>query len=237
MLRLASQEDIPTINRILNHPGIYSWATMGKAMGPLDITAAFTSVFVLLDEAGQGCVILDPYDTATFEVHTCLLESLRGAEAQKIALETIRFVFAETGGMEILTKVQTANRGADLFARQSGFIRVADAPDLRSYQLTIERWPYLDEGLEQLCPSALSEAASDGHHRRLLGAMTLMGMRGFMGKAAAIYNKHARLQGYPPVQVCGPDSLTVGGLTIHFEQPGCVRVEELCPLSPQVRAL
>ena len=235
MLRLATLDDIPEIYRILNHEEIYRWATMGKDMGPLDIAVIFEGVFVLLEDTGGGCIILDPYAEDTFEVHTCLLESFRGKNSAPIVRDTLRFAFAETGCMELLTKVPVDNKAADLFTRQVGFIRVADASELRSYQLTIERWPYLDESLDELCPPALEPLAVDAYQKRLFGALMLVSSKGFMGKAVSIYNKHARLQGYLPVQVCGMDSLTVGGLAIHFGEDGSFRVEDVCQSPLQVQ--
>lgn len=230
MLRLATLEDTPEINRILNHEEIYPWATMGKMTEPLDIGPAFDKVFVLLEDSGGGCIILDPYSVDTIEVHTCLLEAFRGKESASIVRDTLRFAFAETGCMEILTKVPVNNKAADLFTRTVGFIRVADATELRSYQLSIERWPYLDETLDEFCPPELEDMAVDTYQKRLFGALMLVSSKGFMGKAVSIYNKHARLQGYLPVQVCGMDSLTVGGLAIHFGEDGSFRVEDVCPV-------
>ena len=232
MLRLATREDIPEINRVLNHEDVYRWATLGEDMGPLDITPGFDRVFVLLEPNGGGCIILDPFSTATIEVHTCLLPSVRGKASEEIVREALRFVFAETGSMEILTKVSTENKAADLFTRQVGFIRVADGSLLRSYQLTIERWPYLDTTLDQFCPPELAALALDDYQKRLFGALMLVSRKGFMGKAVSVYNKHARLQGFAPVQVCGMDSLTVGGLAIHFGEDGSFRVEDVCQPQP-----
>ncbi len=234
MLRLATKDDIPEINRVLNHEEIYPGATMGKPMGPLDISRGFDFLHVLLDDAGAGCIILDPFSVDTMEVHTCLFEAARGKSSDRLVRETMRFVFAETGCMELLTKVPVTNKAADLFTRQVGFIRVADASELRSYQLTIERWPYLDETLDEFCPSELATLAMDAYQKRLFGALMLVSSKGFMGKAVSIYNKHARLQGYLPVEVCGMDSLTVGGLAIHFEKDGSFRVEDVCQSLPQV---
>lgn len=236
MLRLATPQDIPEINRVLNHEDVYRWATMGKDLGPLDITKGFEFLHVLVDDEGGGCVLLDPFSESTFEVHTCLLADHRGKAAESIVRDTLRFVFAETGCMEILTKVPTEHKAADLFTRQVGFIRVADASQLRSYQLSIERWPYLDTTLDAFCPPELEPLAVDEYQKRLFGALMLVSSKGFMGKAVSVYNKHARLQGYLPVEVCGMDSLAVGGLAVHFGEDGSHRVEELCPPQPQVQA-
>ncbi len=236
MLRLANREDIPEINRVLNHEEVYRWATMGKDLGILDISPAFERVFVLLEPSGGGCIILDPFSEGTFEVHTCILGAFRGKASEAIVQDTLRFVFAETGCMEILTKVPIENKAADLFTRQVGFIRVADASQLRSYQLSIERWPYLDTTLDQFCPPELAVLAMDDYQRRLFGALMLVSSKGFMGKAVSVYNKHARLQGYLPVEVCGMDSLTVGGLAIHFGEDGSFRVEDVCQPQPPEQA-
>lgn len=232
MLRLATPDDIPEINKILNHEEIYRWATMGKDLGPLDIGPVFENLWVLLETTGGGCIIMDPYSEDVIEVHTCLLEAFRGKNSASIVRDALRFAFAETGCMEILTKVPTDNKAADLFTRQVGFIRVADAAELRSYQLTIERWPYLDDTLGELCPPELEPLSVDDYQKRLFGALMLVSSKGFIGKAVSIYNKHARLQGYLPVQVCGMDSLTVGGLAIHFGEDGSFRVEDVCQPQP-----
>jgi hypothetical protein len=205
-------------------------------MGPLDITKGFEFMHVLLHEGGGGCIILDPFSESTTEVHTCLLESFRGKAAEPIVRDALRFIFSETGCMEILTKVPTEHKAADLFTRQVGFIRVADADRFRSYQLSIERWPYLDTDLDAFCPPELVPLAVDEYQKRLLGALMLVSSKGFMGKAVSVYNKHARLQGYLPVMVCGMDSLAVGGLAVHFGEDGSHRVEELCPPQPQGQA-
>ena len=235
MLRLATLENIPAINRVLNHPEVYPWATMGQDIGPLDIAPSFGSLYVLIAEGDAGCIILDPYDERTMELHTCLLPELRGLPSEEVLRDTLRFVFAETMAMEILTKVPLANKSADLYTRQAGFIRISDSEDGRAYQFDIERWPYQDASLAGICPEELAKGITDPHYLRVLGALVLMGMKGYMGKGVSIFNKHARLHGFPRVDVVGMDSIAVGGRTIHFEV-NTYQVENLCQpsqLSPQ----
>ena len=111
--------------------------------------------------------------------------------------------------------------------RQAGFVRISDSPDGRAYQFRIERWPYQDTTLGELCPKEVAQEVSDPHHLRVLGALTLTGMKGYMGKGVSIYNKHARLHGFGRVLVVGMDSIAVGGRAIHFEA-NTYRVEDLC---------
>jgi hypothetical protein len=225
MVKLATIEDIPTINAILNHQDIYRWATMGKQVGPMDITREFSNLFTLLVDDGSGCIVLDPYSEQTVEVHVCLLPSSRGLASEEVVRETLRFVFAETGCTEILTQVPRDHKAADLFTRQVGFVRIADSADLRAYQFTIERWPYQDKTLNMFCPIELD--IEDEHQQLVFGAFMLMSRKGFMGKAVSIYNKHARLHGFAPMAIIGMDSVTVGGRAIHFGVD-TYRVEDLC---------
>jgi hypothetical protein len=229
MVKLAVAEDIPVINAILNCPDIYRWATMGKPVGPLDVTHAFNQLFTLLVDNGEsGCIILDPYSESTMEVHVCLMPACQGHESEEVVKDTLRFVFAETGAMEILTKVPKDHKAADLFTRQVGFVRISDSDDLRAYQFSIERWPYLDESLTEFCPPELAIEIIDHHQQRVMGAFMLMSLKGFMGKAVSIYNKHARLHGFAPMQIIGMDSVLVGGQAIHFGV-NTYRVEVKCP--------
>ena len=230
MVKLATVEDIPGINAILNHPEVYRWATMGVDMGTLNIEPGFKNLFTIMVEDGKGCIILDPYSIETMEVHTCLLPSSRGASSEEIVRGVLRFAFAETGCQEILTKVPRENKAADLFTRQTGFVRISDALEVRSYVFPIERWPHLDETLDAFCPPEFTEI-QDPHYRRVMGAMVLMSMKGFMGKAVSVYNKHARLHGFPPMGINGMDSVAVGGRAIHFEGDS-YKVEDLCQPQP-----
>ena len=232
MLRLATPEDIPTINGLLNHPEIYPWATGGQDLGPLDITSGFPALYTLIAETGDGCIILDPYDEQTMELHTCLLPALRGKATDEVLRDTLRFVFAETYAQEILTKVPLNHKAADLYVRQAGFIRISDSQDGRAYQFRVERWPYEDKTLDAQCPAEIGKGATDPHLLRCLGALMLTGMKGYMGKGVSIFNKHARLHGYEPVQIIGMDAVAVGGRAIHFEA-NTYRVEDLCQPQPQ----
>jgi hypothetical protein len=233
MLRVATQEDIQTINSILNHPDVYPGATLGLDVGPLDIGPDFHKVFVLILESGDGCFILDPYDVFTVELHTCLQKTCRGAGSVDIVRRMYRFCFAELAASEVLTRIQTTDKASDLFARQMQFVRISDGDILRNYQLTLDRWPYADDALHQFAPEEFKEILVDSYFKNLAGAVCLMGMKGFLGNACAFYNKHARLNGYPRMDVVGPDSIMVGGLIIHFDEPDRSRVEKLsCQQQP-----
>ena len=228
LLKLAKEEDILTINSILNDPSVYTGATLGKDVGPLDIALNFDAVHVLVREDGLGCVILDPYNEYTMEVHTCLLPEARVKDTEQLVHETLCFAFADAAAVELVTRIPVSNKAADLFARQAGFIRISDGEDLRSYQLTVERWPCVDKALSELAPSEFRDLIPDKHFWQVAGAMSLIAKKGFLGHAVAFYNKHARLHGYPRMEVIGLDSILVGGLAIHFDEPDSCRVEGVC---------
>jgi hypothetical protein len=236
MLRRAEDQDVETINAILNHPAVYPHATQGHDVGVLDIRGQMEAqnLHVLMIKDGEGgCIILDPYDDATLELHTCILPDFRGKAAEQVAAETLRFAFGDLGGLDLLTRVQISNRGADLFARQVGFVRISDEENpkdgIRSYQMTSDRWPYVDKNLHQFAPEKVRDLIDSPHFRQIMGAVTYMGSRDRLGHGVALYNKHARLHGYHRMDVVGPDSIMVGGLIIHFAERNKPRVEEaLC---------
>jgi hypothetical protein len=235
MLTRATLADIKTINEILNHPTVYPAATMGHDVGILDIGPQLeaNNLHVLMLEDEGGCIILDPYDEDTLELHTCILPAFRGKTAEVVAAETLRFVFGELGAMELLTRVQIENKGADLFARQAGFVRISDGEDLRSYQMTSDRWPYVDKGLGDFAPSEARDLMHDHHFTQILGAMVYCGNKGYMAHGVALYNKHARLHGYHRMDVVGQDSVMVGGLIIHFTERDHPKVEVTSCQQPQ----
>jgi hypothetical protein len=234
MLRRATAKDIKIINGILNDPSIYLAATMGHDVGELDVTAQMKSnnIHVLLVEEGEGgCLILDPYDETTLELHTCLLPSFRGKAAEQVASETLRFAFGTLAAAELLTRVLVSNKGADLFARQVGFVRISDEgldkDGLRAYQMTVDRWPYVDKEVSVFAIPEMAEIVQGDNFRRTCGAFSLMAQNGYLGHGVSLYNKHARLHGYPRMDVVGSDSIMVGGLIIHFEERNHPKVEVL----------
>lgn len=234
MLRRATEDDIPAINEIMNHPSVYKGATLGRDIGPMDVTHAFKALYVLLLESGHGCIILDPYSSTTGEVHTCLKPEARGPGSDKIVMEALRFFFGELALHKLFTRVLVANKPADLFARQAGFVRISDTGEIRSYILPRERWPQVDEELGAILPPALDGILDDTHFRKVLGAACLLGMKGWMGNAVSFYNEHARLHGYPTMEVTTLDSVMVGGRLIHFDVKNTFRVEEMpCLLDSQ----
>ena len=233
MLRRATPEDIPRINEILNHPSVYPGATMGMDVGPLNVEPVFENVVVLMREDGMGHYLLDPYSPHAGEIHTCFLPEARGVGAEEAGFEAIRFCFASLAWQKIYTRVLASNKGADLYVRQAGFVRISDTQGIRSYVLHRDRWPQVDKSLEHAVPLALEALSSEEHFRKTMGAFCLMGMKEFIGNGVAFYNEHARLHGYPRMDVVGPESVLVGGRLIHFEETGSIRVEELTCQQPE----
>lgn len=233
MLRRATRDDIPRINEILNHPSVYFGATMGKDIGAMNVEPAFEYLHVLMREDGNGCYIIDPYSDTAGEIHTCFLPEARGVGAEEAGFEAIRFCFASLALHKIYTRVQIENKGTDLYARQAGFVRISDTGDIRSYVLNRERWPQVDKVLAQAAPPGIQALGGDDHFQRLMGAVCMMGMRGWLGNAVAFYNEHARLHGYPRMDVVGLESVLVGGRLIHFDEQDSIRVEVLPCQQPE----
>ena len=230
LTRRAGIEDIQIINRILNHPSVYPNATLGRDVGALDIGPQMQAenLFGLMIDGGNGgCIILDPYDETQMEVHSCILPDFRGREAEKIAVEVMRFAFGELGTRKLLTMVQTNNKPADLFARQMGFVRISDGEEFRGYELSEYRWPCQDKELGALAVPEMLTCCPDPHFARICGAMTLRANSGFMGTGVALYNSHARLHGYPRMFVVDMDSILVGDWVVHFAERGNPKVETL----------
>jgi N-acetylglutamate synthase-like GNAT family acetyltransferase len=226
VIRRATNDDIPAINAILNHPSIYPAATLGVDVGALDVTDAMENIHVLLIEEGAGgCLILDPYNHLTLELHTCILPDFRGKLAEVVAEEVLRFAFGQLAAARIFTRIHVTNKGADLFARQMGFVRISDGHELRGYEMTVNRWPSQDKHLAECAIPEMEALVPDPHFGKIAGAFALMANNGFLGNGVALYNEHARLHGYPRMDVPTLDSVLVGGLRIHFSERNNPRVE------------
>jgi hypothetical protein len=170
MLKRATPEDIPEINAILNHPDVYPSATLGADVGYLDVTAGFEHMHILLIPDGGGCLLLDPYSELTVELHTCILPAFRGKVAEQVAEETLRFAFGILAATRIFTRIQVTNKGADLFARQMGFVRISDGAELRGYEMTVNRWPSQDKNLQELAIEPMRWMCPDPHFQKIAGA-------------------------------------------------------------------
>lgn len=145
MLRLATREDVPTLNAILNDPSVYPHVSLGIP-GPLDFGPVFDHCFFLMLQNEGGFFMLHPI-TGGLEVHTCFLPGHRGKEASDAGWELLRTCFMQWGTSCIFTKVPLGNIHTDHFTRKHGFKRIGADAEFRFYEMT--RDGYLQAVLQE----------------------------------------------------------------------------------------
>jgi hypothetical protein len=120
-------EDAEFVRRIITHPDVYpgvtddgsgpaeKWNRAGEILSNPDIYA--------LSPNPNALFLYLPINSATTEVHTCILPDGRGREGVRAAKESIRWIFTQTDFRKIISWVPSFNRAALVFARMAGLSR------------------------------------------------------------------------------------------------------------------
>lgn len=215
--------DAAFLNVVVNHPDVRPWV---GGSGPLDVSSIIQDPNNVALVTETGGFILTKQDQHRYELHTQFLPEGRGPAMLDAAREGLRYMFAATDCLEIVTKVAASNRPAALLARHVGFdpifTRDAAWPEpggslsaVTYYCLTFDRWRARDleiagrghwfhEQLETAKQAAASELPihpDDEAHDRAVGAAVLMALAGNATKAVWTYNRWAALAGYVPISL------------------------------------
>ena len=137
--------DVALIGKILTHPLIWPWVTDDGAPDPEAFQPPEPGEhvwFILVwDEAELlGLFLFHSQNTATWEVHTCLLPKAWGKRARKAAEEMLKWVWEETDWQRIVTNVPDNNRLALSYALKVG---------MTEYGLNPKSWLKNGELLDQ----------------------------------------------------------------------------------------
>lgn len=152
-VRIATESDIPELNRIANHSSVFPYIQAPGVMleGPVDFTGSFSQFRFYLAEG--GFFMLHPmkfWPPETLEVHTCFMEGYRGANALRIAREAVTHAFTETLATKIVTKVALDNKMARVFTAWLGFASLGSDDRFSYHELTWMNWLMNAKGLDYL---------------------------------------------------------------------------------------
>lgn len=232
--------DPTVLNAIANSPAVRPG--MGRGTTEIDVGPALADLnnYALADE--HGGFLMQRLEHGRYELHTLLDDQARGAAVLERVAVAIRYMFAETDCVELVTRVPGNLKAADLMARRAGFREVwnmdgawpgPDGPtSLRLFAITLDEWMVRDDelGHEGDDFHALLKAAGlaagddrplhpneDRVHDNAAGMACLMLKAGNVRKALWAYGRWAIVAGYRPVDVVteNPLVLNVGNALVQ----------------------
>lgn len=213
--------DATRLNEVANHPDVRP--CLG-GVGVLDLSTVFADPANVAMTGEHGGFVLIRQEPGLYEAHSMILPEGRGSQAMEAASQTLRYMFTATDCVEVQTQVPAGNVGADRLSAAMGFTPIFERqkawptpngdPVAISYRsLTFDVWRGRDATLEgvglelhEAMETAREKAgaewpdhAEDPAHNRAAGAAVLMARAGNARKAVWLYNRWARLAGYPGI--------------------------------------
>lgn len=230
--------DATFLNTVANDPSV---RPLLGATGLIDLSADVANTNNVVLVWTEGGFFAQKFEVGLYECHTLFLPGGRGEKALAYAVEALRYMFTRTDCLEIVTRVPSKNKAADLFARSMGFVRkfVRKAAwptddgfdDVTYYGLTLDVWAMRDddtradgewfhrrlESAKLSSGSALEVHPDDEAHDRAAGAAVQMIKTGNPQKAVWFYNRWARLAGYQMVTLVSmsPTIIDIGDAVIE----------------------
>lgn len=220
---LKRSMDATFLNVAANHPEVRPWL---GGEGDLDLTPIVSNPDNVSMVGEHGGFIAIKLEGGLYECHSIILPEGRGPQALEGTREGLRYLFAATDCIEVVTKVPKDNPGALGLARSAGFSKHFGRENAWStasgekvgvdyYSLHIAKWRCLDtmvadkgvwfhtrlEELTAAIGKTIPVHEDDPAHNRAVGAAVLMLEAGNAVKACGLYNRWAAFVGYPPVKL------------------------------------
>lgn len=208
--------DARTLNAIVNHPEVLPGHLVEGQEGPLDVQPSLDRGGFCVSGEGYG-FLMDRLGDGVYEVHTSILPEYRG-QSYNLTRKAMAEVFVETDCREIVTRI-TANRPASKLASSCGMRHMFRRGETEYRVITLLDWAAraseyravgeaFHEDLE--LAGVETDHDEDGNHDQYVGIAIAMAMAGMINKAEWFYNTWARLTGFHPVTVTGPDTASFG---------------------------
>lgn len=120
-MNLDRTHDMGLVRAVLAHPAIWPHIHDDGVKEPAPVDHASLYWMLVTNPDVAGVFLLHPHNTATYEVHTCLLPVIWGAQAKEAAQLCRAWMFTHTPCQKLITHVPAYNAVALRFARQCGF--------------------------------------------------------------------------------------------------------------------
>lgn len=214
MIRQATREDIPEINRILNEPSVKEGALF-DADKAVDAADFFDIGFTLM--ANGGCFICIPIDQDSLDVHTNFLPEFRGENALNEARAGLRMILTQTGIMQVFTKVHEDAMATRKFAKWVGFDETLRNNGFIHYTLCLAKFAAMDEVLKGIGAHKFPGSPVGSHG--LLGFAWTCTDHGLPWRGVTIYNRYATLCGWPLLDWDARSlAISIGGKIMNTEE-------------------
>ena len=224
-MRVATEEDIPEIERIVNHPSIIEGVTNDATVTPIRAAEWLERRnFVLLDQ--DCCFVAINMGPYRYQIHTNILPCT-GHRKLRLANAALRYAFIEMPVAELLTMVPESNPAAWKFAQWLAFRPRFERKHAWPKNGGWERLDFLSLNLEQWIESGACVAEGIWFHERLkalggavdhgedwthdcyVGACMEMVRAGHPDRAVAVYNHWARFARYEEVTLVSLDPVVI----------------------------
>lgn len=237
-MRIKRSFNPEIVNSIVRHPDVFSFVKDDSITEPKDfdctgiLSDSRNISLLVIDDSGeaQGVFILIAINDSTFEVHTNLLSSCRGADAIAAANMASEFMFISTPCARIVTRVPEFNRAALSFSKKNGFQvdYIRDKSFLYGGSLISQTYLSLDiyswmrivslgfQGVGKRFHDNLEALkvdtgiggdihADDDAHDAAVGISISMMLSGMISKSEYYFNEWAAISGYAPAKHLGID--------------------------------
>lgn len=226
--------DATLLNEVANRPDVRPWL---GGDGPLDLTPIVENPSNICLVSEHGGWVGQPILPGIYELHTIFAPEGRGRRFFAAGKEAIRYVFARTDALEIVTKCPDDNAGARMAASLMGFRERfrregAWSPGVGiSYRVfSLDDWFIRDaeclragRAFHDMVAKAradggyvIPEHPEDETHDRAAGAAALMIQGGNMLKSLGFYNRWATFAGYGTIAATSNDTIDMSEGLLKF---------------------
>lgn len=149
-MRIERTHDMELVRQIMAHPQIFPHIHEDGTDEPCPIDHEAFHWMLVSDGEPAGVFLLHARGASCYEVHTCLLPRIWGAESKVAAALLIRHVFTSLEARKLVTNVPANNRHALRFAKASGmqiegvnrasFLRNGVMEDQTMLGITLKEW-------------------------------------------------------------------------------------------------
>lgn len=121
-MQIERCHDMGLIKSILMHPSVLPHIHDDGFTGDLDLTDEAHIFWMLVkNPEPAGVYMLQPHNMATYELHTSLLPTIRGALGLEAIHKVIDWFFDDLKGLKLITHVPEINKAAMQYAYRAGF--------------------------------------------------------------------------------------------------------------------